>query len=56
MRWLARLSSRGDALRAGADDAALLALIRNAVWHKPAGYAEQPGYVERTITMHHLGG
>lgn len=43
-------------LRAGADDAALLALIRNAVWHKPAGYAEQPGYVERTITMHHLGG
>lgn len=43
-------------LRAGADDAALLALIRTAVWHKPAGYAEQPGYVERPITMHHLGG
>ncbi len=43
-------------LRAGASDAELLALIRTAVWHKPAGYAEQPGYVERPITMHHLGG
>ena len=43
-------------LRAGASDAELLALIRKAVWHKPAGYAEQPGYVERPITMHHLGG
>jgi len=43
-------------LRAGASDADLLALIRNSVWSKPAGYAEQPGYVERPITMHHLGG
>lgn len=43
-------------LRAGASDADLLALIRTAVWNKPAGYAEQPGYVERPITMHHLGG
>ena len=43
-------------LRAGANDAELLALIRTAVWNKPAGYAEQPGYVERPITMHHLGG
>ena len=43
-------------LRAGASDAELLALIRTAVWNKPAGYAEQPGYVERPITMHHLGG
>ncbi len=43
-------------LRADASDAELLALIRTAVWNKPAGYAEQPGYVERPITMHHLGG
>ena len=43
-------------LRAGASDAELLKLIRTAVWNKPAGYAEQPGYVERPITMHHLGG
>ena len=43
-------------LRAGASDADLLKLIRTAVWDKPAGYAEQPGYVERPITMHHLGG
>lgn len=43
-------------LRSGASDAELLALIRTAVWNKPAGYAEQPGYVERPITMHHLGG
>ncbi len=43
-------------LRNGASDAELLTLIRTAVWNKPAGYAEQPGYVERPITMHHLGG
>ncbi len=43
-------------LRSGASDAELLTLIRTAVWHKPAGYAVQPGYVERPITMHHLGG
>lgn len=43
-------------LRAGADDASLAALIREAVLGKPAGYATQPGYVERPITMHHLGG
>lgn len=43
-------------LRAGVSDTGLLALIRTAVWNKPAGYAEQPGYVERPITMHHLGG
>lgn len=43
-------------LRDGASDAELGRLIRDAVWHKPAGYAEQPGYVERPITMHHLGG
>ena len=43
-------------LRDGADDAALLARIRRHVWHKEAGYALSPGYVERPITMHHLGG
>lgn len=43
-------------LRAGASDAELLKLVRTAVWNKPAGYVEQPGYVERPITMHHLGG
>ena len=43
-------------LRAGAGDEELVALIRTAVLGKPAGYAAQPGYVERPITMHHLGG
>jgi cyclic pyranopterin phosphate synthase len=43
-------------LRDGADDHALVRQIRGHVWHKEAGYAEQPGYVERPITMHMLGG
>jgi cyclic pyranopterin phosphate synthase len=43
-------------LRAGADDAVLAARIRAAIWHKEAGYVAQPGYVQRPITMHHLGG
>ncbi len=43
-------------LRAGADDQALARQIRGHVWHKEAGYAERPGYVERPITMHVLGG
>ncbi|MEW6169147.1 MAG: GTP 3',8-cyclase MoaA [Pseudomonadota bacterium] len=43
-------------LRDGADDAALQRLIRGHVWHKEAGYAERPGYVERPITMHVMGG
>lgn len=42
-------------LRAGASDAQLIALIRDAVWHKPSGYAAT-GYVERPLTMHALGG
>jgi cyclic pyranopterin phosphate synthase len=42
-------------LRAAADDAALTAAIRHAVFHKQAGYAAT-GYVERPITMHGLGG
>lgn len=45
-----------DALRAGADDAALAGLIRNTVWHKDAGYAAHPGYAERPIAMNSLGG
>lgn len=43
-------------MRAGADDGALAEIIRRHVWNKEAGYAEQSGYVERPITMHHLGG
>lgn len=45
-----------DPLRAGAADAVLLDAIRGAVWNKEAGYIAQPGYVERPIAMHHLGG
>jgi GTP 3',8-cyclase len=45
-----------DAMRAGATDAELLAAIRRAVWNKDAGYEAKPGYVERPITMHVLGG
>jgi cyclic pyranopterin phosphate synthase len=45
-----------DLLRASPDSAALVERIRGHVWHKEAGYAERPGYVERPITMHHLGG
>lgn len=43
-------------LRNGAGDAELEACIRGHVWHKEAGYAARAGYVERPITMHHLGG
>jgi cyclic pyranopterin phosphate synthase len=42
-------------LRAG-DDAALDARIRGAVWRKDAGYVARTGYVQRPVTMHHLGG
>ncbi len=53
-------SAQGHDLRGplrGLDEAgALAALVRASVWNKPAGYAAQPGYVERPITMHHLGG
>lgn len=53
-------SARGHALRpllqADDDGHALAAAVRHHVWRKDAGYAEQPGYVERPITMHHLGG
>lgn len=43
-------------LREGADDDAIEARMRTHVWHKEAGYAERPGYVERPITMHVMGG
>jgi cyclic pyranopterin phosphate synthase len=44
-------------LRTGANDADLLHEVREHVWHKEAGYAARPqGYVERTVTMHRLGG
>jgi GTP 3',8-cyclase len=42
-------------LRAG-DDATLEQRIRDTVWRKGAGYVAQPGYVERPVTMHRLGG
>lgn len=43
-------------LRGDADDDAIEARVRGHVWHKEAGYAERPGYVERPITMHLMGG
>jgi cyclic pyranopterin phosphate synthase len=45
-----------DAMRAGADDAALAQLIRTGVWNKDAGYVAHPGYTERPIAMNSLGG
>jgi len=49
-------TSLRDPLRAGAGDAELGALIRDAVWHKDAGYVAHPGYAERPIAMNSLGG
>ncbi len=44
-------------LRGSASDADLVHEVREHVWHKEAGYAARPqGYVERTVTMHRLGG
>jgi GTP 3',8-cyclase len=51
-----RGTSLRDPMRAGADDAALAALIRGTVWNKDAGYIAHPGYVERPIAMNSLGG
>lgn len=45
-----------DPMRAGIDDAELAELIRDAVWHKDAGYVAHPGYAERPIAMNTLGG
>ncbi len=47
----------GTALRPLLDDRPRLrSVIRDAVWRKPAGYASQPGYVERPVRMFQLGG
>jgi cyclic pyranopterin phosphate synthase len=46
----------GARMREGADDETLGATVRRAVWLKDAGYAARPGPVERTITMHAMGG
>ncbi len=45
-----------ELLRGGASDEALLETVREAVWHKDAGYAARPGPVERPLTMHAMGG
>jgi cyclic pyranopterin phosphate synthase len=45
-----------EPMRAGEDDTRLATIIREAVWRKEAGYAAQPGYVERPIAMNSLGG
>jgi cyclic pyranopterin phosphate synthase len=49
-------TSLRDPLRGGADDAALTDLVRGTVWDKDAGYVAHPGYVQRPIAMHFLGG
>jgi GTP 3',8-cyclase len=52
-------SAQGADLRAPlrAGDAATLAQrIGDTVWRKQAGYVTRPGYVQRPVTMHHLGG
>nr|WP_291782235.1 GTP 3',8-cyclase MoaA [Luteibacter sp.] len=46
----------GARMREGADDDALQALVRQAVWLKDAGYASRPGPVDRATTMHAMGG
>ncbi len=43
-------------LRAGADEPELERIIRGGVWRKGKGFQETQGYVERTISMHGLGG
>ncbi|MGF6495872.1 cyclic pyranopterin phosphate synthase [Luteibacter sp. 621] len=46
----------GARMREGMDDETLSATVRRAVWLKDAGYASRPGPVERTVTMHAMGG
>lgn len=46
----------GSPMRSGASDTELISLARGQVWNKEAGYLERPGYTERPITMHVLGG
>lgn len=43
-------------LRAGASAQTLQALVRDGIWQKEAGYIAKPGYVERPLTMHAVGG
>ena len=43
-------------LREGADDEALAKAIRGDIWNKHRGYIDHPGYVERPVTMHAMGG
>jgi len=43
-------------LRDGAGEDDLLQVIRGAVWNKDKGFIENSGYVQRSITMHGLGG
>lgn len=43
-------------LRNEATDEELARIVRGHVWHKERGYVAQPGYVERPLTMHALGG
>lgn len=45
-----------QALDGGADHGALKREIRSAVWAKDEGYVAHPGYTERTISMHGIGG
>ena len=45
----------GDLLRERGP-AALMPAIRQAVHDKDAGYAARPGYTERPISMHGIGG
>jgi cyclic pyranopterin phosphate synthase len=46
----------GAALRGGAKCTELMATIRDAVWHKQAGYIALQRPVERPLLMHALGG
>jgi cyclic pyranopterin phosphate synthase len=46
----------GTMMRNGTDDEALTAQVRRAVWLKDAGYASRPGPVDRSLTMHAMGG
>ena len=43
-------------LREDADDETLAKAIRGDIWNKHRGYIDHPGYVERPVTMHAMGG
>jgi GTP 3',8-cyclase len=46
----------GVRLREGVPEELLTEHVRHAVWRKDAGYAASPGPVDRTVTMHAMGG